>query len=164
MQSVSWDYDDVPSLIDEVGVEEVGRLYATRKMEDLRALTEDRYVASVWDDDPLSWIDDCVADGDYLDSDLRFRLVIAAINAATTDAVLWCIGDRPVAHLAALDGFDHRFHDARRTNPNVERLFRLMQHDATVVEGAEDSGWWSDDYRELGYGSPQYPPGARRPQ
>ncbi len=35
---VSWELDEVPSLVEQLGAEEVGRLYAIRKRERLRAI------------------------------------------------------------------------------------------------------------------------------
>ena len=142
---VSWAFDEVPSLVDQLGAEEVGRLYAVRTREELDDLRAGRvHTTYEEDNDPLGWIDDAVAFNDDLDPEVRLRMVIAAINEADDDDVLWCIGDQPVAHLAAVRGFALRLHQARTTNPKVERLFRLMQDYYRNVEKSPDAGWWDD--------------------
>ena len=145
MRRVSWASDEVPSLVDQVGAEEVGRLYAVRTREGLDDLRAGRvYTTFEEDNDPLGWIDDAVAFNDDVDPEVRLRMVIAAINQADDDDVLWCIGDQPAAHLAVVRGFALRLHQARTTNPKVERLFRLMQDYYRNVEKSPDAGWWDD--------------------
>ena len=69
---------------------------------------------------------------------------VAVTLSPDDDDVLWCIGDQPVAHLAAVRGFALRLHQARTTNPKVERLFGLMQDYCRNVEKSPDAGWWDD--------------------
>lgn len=80
-----------------------------------------------------------MAFNDDVDPEVRLRMVVAAINEADDDDVLWCIGDQPVAHLAAVRGFALRLHQARTTSPKVERLFRLMQDYYRNVEKSPDA-------------------------
>lgn len=149
-ERVSWELGEVPSLVEQLGAEEVGRLYAIRTLERLRAIgSGSGPTADEDDNDPLGWIEEAAAFNDDLDPELRLRIVIAATNEADHDDVIWCIGDQPAAHLAAVPGFARRLHQARAANPNVERLFRLMQDYCRNVEGWPDAGWWDDDCASL---------------
>jgi hypothetical protein len=72
-------------------------------------------------------------------------MILAAIDAAVDDGELWCIGDMPVSHLVGDAAFTRRFHEARKSSTNTERMFRIMQHYYLETRG-ESAGWWADDW------------------
>ena len=141
-----WEDDEVPSLVQRVGPEEVGKLYAIRSRESLRALRAGLPSLYANVDDPLGWVEEAVGFRCDLDPEVRFRMVVAAINEAGDDEdLLWCMGDMPAEHLAAVPGMTRRFHQARSGSPSVERLFRVMQAYYRNVWQQSDAGWWDDD-------------------
>lgn len=148
----SWTDDELRRRIESIGVEELGRRYALRTIEQLNAMSaaEDaRSVEVAHDDD--EWIDSAGFGGDQLTDEEYFEMILAALDAARDHhGALWCIGDGPMDHLVGRDrSYALRFHQARPDSGSIAAAFDAM-HDDLDSCGLEH-GWWADDYPDRGF-------------
>ena len=118
--------------IASLGVGEVGR----------------RYLAALRAGDSMDtwWIVEAVwfghdESGCALPTDLRWQLVMAALNACPEDdGDLWLLGDGPFDQLAENLSIVERFYAERERNPKLRRLFTAMRRELPT-EGSTH-GWW----------------------
>lgn len=94
-------------------------------------------------DEALAWIVDMVWWGDDLDDETHFRLVLTALDTASTDAELWQLGDGPIEEgLAPRPGLIDRLRAERRRNPKLVEVWRVMRdHHGRLGHPAD---WWDD--------------------
>ena len=137
---------DRRQVIESIGVEQLGRRYASRLVTSLNEMyaAEDARMVDRRPDDDID-VDRVCFDGDKLTDEEFFRMILSALDAAHPhEGALWCIADGPMDHLVGRDRtFKARFHEERGRRASVQAAFDAMRDELKAM-GYYDHSWWSD--------------------